>query len=89
MDRREKALTELKALIRRERARIDPKVLEKAQKAASQKSVAKKPEKSPNEGSVPYDTKAAKAAIALFLENHKDAPGFQKRLLEMLRKSTH
>ncbi len=44
MDRREKALAELKALIRQARARIDPQVLEKAAQAAKKKQSGAKQE---------------------------------------------
>lgn len=91
MDRREKALADLKALIRQERARIDPQVLERAAQAAKKQQPGAK-QAAPatkNTGTVPYDSKTAKEAIALFLEHHSDASGFQKRLLERLKKSDH
>lgn len=34
---------------------------------------------------VPYDKKAASQAIRLFLDNHKNAPAFEKKLIEKMK----
>lgn len=91
MSQRDKAIEELKKLIREQRARIDPAVLALAQKAAAQKTAL--PEKTFSGKAVPdkvaYDRAAAEKAVRLFLATHKDPKGFEKRLLELLKKSTH
>lgn len=88
MDKRQKAIEELKKQIRLGRERLGPegiKALEKLAKGAQKP--AKRPE--PPSGMVPYDKKAAAQALEIFLKNHGDAKGFQKKLLDMLKKTSH
>ncbi len=76
MDKRDKALEELKNQIKKQREELDPRLLEMAERALGLKE----------EKTVPYDKEAAAKAVALFLKNHDDAEGFQKKLLEMMGK---
>ena len=41
------------------------------------------------EGHVPYDKKAALQALELFMKNHGDPEELKKKILELLKKSTH
>ena len=79
MTSREKALNELKRRIEEQKARVDPKLLKLAEKAAL--SGAKSGE------TTPYDRAAAVEAVEIFLEEHKDRKGFERRLAELIFKS--
>lgn len=85
MEKREKALAELRKLIAEQRARIDPKILAMAEKAAG----AASPESGRKNTAVPYDRAAAAEIIRIFLKQHTDPTGTEKKLLELLRKTTH
>ncbi len=85
-DRREKALEMLKKQIADQRARLDPKLLKLAAQAAS---LSQKPASARNEGLVPYDRSAAAETIRLFLKSHPDAKGFEKELMDLIRRGQH
>ncbi len=83
--RKQKALAELKRLVRDQRARLDPAVLEHvAQKLAP--GIAK-PAAAP--ASEPYDRAAATRAIELFIAAHKDKADFKARLFSFIQKQSH
>jgi hypothetical protein len=92
MDSRQKAIEELKKQTRLARERLGPegvKELEKLAKAMQKpKSKAPPAPKAP-EGMIPYDKKAAAKAFEIFLKNHGDPKEFEKRLRELLKKSSH
>ena len=73
-DSKNKAIAELKKMIRRQKARLSPEALKAAEKAVAAKET------------VPYDKKAATKAIEFFLKNHTDAKTFSKKLLEEMNK---
>lgn len=81
MNSREKALQELKKLIREQRDRIDPRLLEKAARAISGKTGDSK--------DVPFDRKSAAKAIDLFLKDHADSEGFARRLRDFMHTKEH
>ena len=89
--KRRDALEILKKQIREQRARIDPKVLKAAEDAVKkrEKAMNNPPGDPPadKDGKVPYDKQAAAKAVALFLRDHADGKGFEKRLMDMIRKS--
>lgn len=82
-DSRQKALETLKKQIAEQRARLDPKLLKLAAQAAS---LSQKPAGSRNEGLVPYDRDAAAETIRLFLQSHPNAKGFEKELMDLIRR---
>ena len=79
---KKKLLAQMKEI----REKLGPELLEKAASAIRadnrQAAAGKKP---PPDNSVPYDKKAASRAIRLFLDNHKNAPAFEKKLIERLK----
>jgi hypothetical protein len=79
MNSREKALEELKRRIEEQKARIDPRLLRQAEKAAL--SGAKAPQ------AAAYDRTTAIRAIEIFLEEHGDREGFERRLAEFIFKN--
>lgn len=79
MDKKQKAIEELKAKMKVERARLDPAVLARAQalaqknheakmQAAEGKSKPPRTEAPHSDGMVPYDKISAFQAVKLFLE---------------------
>jgi hypothetical protein len=87
MSSRDDALKELQRQIDAQRARLDPKVLKLAEQAARLSQTAEADTESPV--LVPYDRDAAAEVIRLFLKNHRDAPEFEARLMELLRQLRH
>jgi hypothetical protein len=84
--RKQKALAELKQLVRDQRARLDPTILQQvAQKLAPQASAVT--DAAP--ASEPYDRAAATRAIELFLAAHKDKADFKARLFSFIQKQSH
>ncbi len=82
--RKQRALDELKQLVRDQRARLDPDILAQvAQKlgGGAQKANPKQ--------SVPYDRATATRAIELFIASHKDKADFQARLFSFIQKQSH
>lgn len=77
MDSRDKAIEELKKQLARARAQLGPEGVERLQKMM----------RGVKEDSIPYDREAALSALKLFLKNHKDREGLEKKLLELLRRS--
>jgi hypothetical protein len=89
-NRRDKIIEELKELIRQQRQKIDPRLLKMAEDAIhgrGKSTTAQNPPKPA--GTEPYDRDAAAKTVALFLQKHKDASGFQKKMLDFIRKNTH
>lgn len=93
MDSKQKAIEELKKQRKLARERLGPEGIKELEKLASSMQGKKPPATPPKAaippGSVPYDKKAALEAFQLFLKNHGDPKEFERRLLEMLKKSTH
>ena len=87
MSSRDDALKELQRQIDAQRARLDPKVLKLAEQAARLSQAAMPDTESPV--LIPYDRDAAAEIIRLFLKNHRDAPEFEARLLELLQQLRH
>lgn len=84
--RKQKALAELKRLVRDQRARLDPAVLAQvAQKLTPQPNTATPAAPT----SEPYDRAAATRAIELFLAAHKDKADFKARLFSFIQKQSH
>ena len=92
MDKKQKAIEELKKQRQLARERLGPEGVKELEKLAKSMGKAK-----PNAttgssvppGSVPYDKKAALAAFQMFLKNHGDPREFERRLREMINKSSH
>lgn len=83
--RKQKALAELKQLVRDQRARLDPAILEQvAQKLAPSTTKNNTPT-----ASEPYDRAAATRAIELFIAAHKDKADFKARLFSFIQKQSH
>ena len=79
MDSREKALEELKRRIEEQKARVDPRLLRLAEKAARA---------GVQDGETrPYDRAAAVRAVEIFLEEHRDRKGFERKLAALIFKS--
>jgi hypothetical protein len=88
MDARQKAIEELKKQRKLARERLGPEGVKELEKLAKDlgkptASTALPP------GTVPYDKKAAMAAFQLFLKNHGDPKEFERRLRDMINKSSH
>ena len=88
-DARQKAIEDMKKIIREKRADIAPEVLEKARLAAENKMAGGKKAAEKDPSTVPYDKKSAQKAIALFLQDHPEQESFTSRLLEQLKKKDH
>lgn len=85
--RKQRALDELKQLVRDQRARLDPDILAQvAQKLGGGPSA---PAKAGSKQSVPYDRATATRAIELFIASHKDKADFQARLFSFIQKQSH
>lgn len=84
MDKKAKAIAEMKKLMQLKRAEIDPKVLAMAKDAAERSQGLK-----PKGKMVPYDREAAAKAVELFLKTHPDQKRFRAELLDMIRKDSH
>lgn len=84
MTPREKALLELKRLMKEQKERIDPKLLKMAEKAAALSQEGKTAE-----DMVPYDRKTAAKAVEIFLRGHDDRADFEERLMALIRKKTN
>ena len=91
MDSRQKAIEELKKQTRLARERLGPEGLKELKKLAKGIQKPKPKPKTPAipEGMIPYDKKAAAKALEIFLKNHGDPREFEKRLRELLKKSSH
>ena len=84
MDKRDKAIEDIKAQIRARRGDIDTETLDKLRLLAEHLyGVSSDP------ATVPYDKMAAKKVIETFLEGHPDAKAFQARFLKFLQKQSH
>ena len=88
MDERQKAINELKKQIKLGRERLGPEGIKQLEKLAKGLTSPKAAALLPS-GTVPYDKKAAIAAFQLFLKNHGDPVEFERRLREMIKKSSH
>jgi hypothetical protein len=87
MNKRQKAIEELKKQMQMARERLGPegvKELEKLAKGIQQPKAAAVPP-----GMVPYDKEAAAQALEIFFKNHDDPKTFEKRLRELIKKSSH
>ena len=84
--RKQKALAELKQLVRDQRARLDPAVLAQVAQKLAPQSNAPAPATPASE---PYDRAAATRAIELFLAAHKDKADFKARLFSFIQKQSH
>jgi hypothetical protein len=87
MDKKQKAIEELKRQRQLARERLGPEGVKELEQLAKGLQKAKTAAIPPN--SVPYDKKAALAAFQLFLENHGDPKEFERRLREMINKKSH
>jgi len=88
MDKKQKAIEELKRQRQLARERLGPEGVKELEQLAKGLQKAKKTVAIPPD-SVPYDKKAAMAAFQLFLENHGDPAEFERRLREMINKKSH
>jgi len=88
MDKKQKAIEELKKQRQLARERLGPEGVKELEKLAK-KMGAPQPLSNIPPGSVPYDKKAALAAFQMFLKNHGDPKEFERRLREMIKKSSH
>lgn len=88
MDKKQKAIEELKKQRQLARDRLGPEGIKELEKLAKTMG---NPKTAPNipPGFVPYDKAAAMAAFKKFLENHGDPAEFERRLREMIKKSSH
>lgn len=87
MDKKKKAIEELKKQIKLGRERLGPEGIKELEKLAQGLQPTRKPATPP--GTVPYDKVAAMKAFELFLKNHGDPEEFKRRLLAELRKKDH
>lgn len=85
MNKREKALEELKRRIREQKARIDPLVLKLAQSAA----LSRVPDATVDipVATVPFDRDAAAHIVALFVKGQHNPREFERRLAAFLMKN--
>lgn len=81
MDKKQKAVEELKRQMRARKAEIDPKVLAVAQRAVKAAAGDGK--------TVPYDRAAAAKAVELFITNHPEQERFRDALLDFIGKNSH
>jgi hypothetical protein len=88
MDKKQKAIEELKKQRKLARERLGPEGVRELEKLAKGLGKPKPPSGLPP-GSIPYDKKAALDAFRLFLKNHGDPTEFERRLREMINKSSH
>ncbi len=88
MDSRQKAIENLKKQIKLERERLGPEGIKELEKLAKNIIKPKQINIIPNK-TVPYNKKAAIKAFELFLKNHGNPKEFERRLREMIRKSSH
>ena len=88
MDSRQKAIDNLKKQIKLERERLGPEGVKELEKLAKNIIKPKQINIFPDK-TVPYDKEAAIKAFKLFLKNHGDPEEFERRLREMIRKSSH
>jgi hypothetical protein len=88
MDKKQKAIEELKKQRKLARERLGPEGVKELEKLAKGLNKPKASSTVPP-GSVPYDKKAALAAFQMFLKNHGDPKEFERRLREMINKSSH
>lgn len=79
---RQRALDELKRLMKDQRGRLDPAVLARAAAALSGGPA-------PAPATVPYDRAAATKAIEIFMATHKDKADFKARLFSFIQKQSH
>jgi len=88
LDKRQKAIEELKKQRQLARDRLGPEGVRELEKLARDLNKPKAVSGLPA-GSVPYDKKSALAAFNLFLKNHGDPAEFERRLREMINKKSH
>jgi hypothetical protein len=88
MDKKKKAIEELKKQRQLARERLGPDGVKELEKLAKGLNKHKSAQPLPD-GSVPYDKKAAIAAFNIFLKNHGDPAEFERRLREMINKKSH
>ncbi|TAL35522.1 MAG: hypothetical protein EPN97_07025 [Alphaproteobacteria bacterium] len=79
MNSREKALEELRRRIEEQKARVDPKLLRRAAEVALSGTKSGQ--------AAPSDRAAAIRVVEIFLEEHKDREGFERRLAELIFKN--
>jgi len=89
MSSREKAIAELKKQIRLGRERLGPEGIKELEKLAKGLRKPKPEAPAAPPGAVPYDRESALKAFEIFLKNHGDPKEFEKRLLALLKKSSH
>jgi hypothetical protein len=94
MGDRQKAIQELRKQMFLARQRLGPEGLKELEKLAKSMQDPKAAPPPPSAtalppGMVPYDKEAALAALELFIKNHGDPKEFEKRLLEMIKKTSH
>jgi len=87
MDKRKSAIEELKKQIRLGRERLGPEGIKELENLA--KGIVKPKQTAKPSGALPYDKQAALKAFELFLKNHGDPKEFERRLLALLKKSSH
>lgn len=88
MDKKQKAIEELKKQRKLARERLGPEGVKELEHLAKGLQKVKKSVVIPP-NSVPYDKKSALAAFELFLKNHGDPKEFERRLREMISKKSH
>lgn len=86
MDKKQKAIEELKKQTRLARERLGPEGVKQLEKLAKDIASKKKPKSSET---VPYDKAAAMQAFKLFLDMHGNPEEFQRKLLEMIKQKSH
>ena len=89
MDKKQQAIEELKKQIKLGRERLGPEGIKELEKLAKGIRPKKSTPPALPEGSVPYDKAAAMKAFKMFLDNHGDPAEFERRLLEMIKKSSN
>ena len=88
MNSRKKAIENLKKQIKLERERLGPEGIKELEKLAKN-IIRPKQINMLHDKTIPYDKKSALKAFELFLKNHGDPEEFERRLREMIKKSSH
>jgi hypothetical protein len=88
MNKREKAIQELKKQMYLARERLGPEGVKELENLAKGLYKPKAATATPP-AMVPYDKKAALSALEIFLKNHGDPKTFEKRLRDLIKNTIH
>jgi hypothetical protein len=89
MDKKQKAIEELKKKIKIQRELLGPEGIKELERMAKGMQARSAPKPSLPPGMVPYDKVSAMKAFEFFLKNHGNPEEFKRRLLEEIKKKDH